>query len=300
MMEKSNNHGGEWTGDNLVFIVGSPRSGTTWLQRLLATHPRVQTGQESRLFNYLAPPLRLWREDMASATVIGRSGTGMACYLTEEEFFAIQKKYLALLLEPMFRHLQPGQIFLEKTPGHAQFIPEIVQLLPAAKIIHIIRDPRDVVASMLAASKTWGRGWAPRGVKRALWVWYQHMDQARKAGAQLSPAQFMEIGYEDLVASPETRLRAVMNFLQLDWTEAEIAAAVKANAAGELRQGKGTQIPIRGALAKEPNSVVQEPKDFVRKAKPGSWQQDLTWMERWKLNRYLRNLEKSFPGSVKK
>jgi hypothetical protein len=295
-----NNNGGEWTGDNLVFIVGSPRSGTTWLQRLLATHPRVQTGQESRLFNYLGSQLRLWREDLASATVIGRSGTGLACYLTEAEFFAIQKKYLAALLKPMLRHLQPGQIFLEKTPDHALFVPEIVQLLPAAKIIHIVRDPHDVVASLLAASRTWGANWAPRKVKHALRVWHQHVDQARQAGAQLPPEQFLEIGYEDMVASPENRLRAIADFLRLAWSDADIAAAVKANAAGELRQGKGTPIPIRGALAKAPNAVVQEPKDFVRKARPGSWRQDLTWLERWQLARHLRRLERKFPGTVKK
>lgn len=40
-------------GENIVFIVGSPRSGTTWLQRLLATHPQIKTGQESRIFEYV-------------------------------------------------------------------------------------------------------------------------------------------------------------------------------------------------------------------------------------------------------
>jgi hypothetical protein len=42
-----------------VFLVGCPRSGTTWVQRLLACHPGIATGQESNLFEmYIGPQLR--------------------------------------------------------------------------------------------------------------------------------------------------------------------------------------------------------------------------------------------------
>src|SRR5947208_10995760 len=46
-----------------VFIVGAQRSGTTWLQRLLASHPAIAGGQESHLFSgYLAPLWQRWRQ----------------------------------------------------------------------------------------------------------------------------------------------------------------------------------------------------------------------------------------------
>jgi hypothetical protein len=278
------------TGKNLVFVVGCPRSGTTWLQRLLATHPQIKTGQESRVFEYVGSQFRIWRQDFTSAGVTGRGGTGLACYLREEEFLAIQKEYLAFILAPMLKELQPDQIFLEKTPAHALFIPEIARLLPAAKIIHLIRDPRDVVASLLAAARGWGRAWAPRQVRAAVRQWRQHVDAAQTAGALLPPGQFLEIHYEDLYDNPVKSLREAARFLHLPWSDAEIGLVVATNTADELRQGKGTPIPIYGEHGKQPNSVVQEPRDFIRKARPGSWREDLTLPERWQLWHALRGI----------
>src|SRR5262245_18200586 len=88
----------DYTGHNLVFIVGSPRSGTTWLQRLLAAHAAIRTGQESKLFgSYIIAQLRAWRwEESREAdpkTATGRGGTGLSCYMREEEFLASLKEY---------------------------------------------------------------------------------------------------------------------------------------------------------------------------------------------------------------
>ena len=55
----------EYSGSNMLFVVGCPRSGTTWVQRLLATHPRIRTGQESDVFDqYIGPQLRAWEQEL--------------------------------------------------------------------------------------------------------------------------------------------------------------------------------------------------------------------------------------------
>src|SRR6185437_13587512 len=103
----------DYTGENLVFVVGCPRSGTTWVQRLLATHPCVRTGQESDLFDiYVGPQLRAWQLE-----------------LTE---------YLLRLLAPMIAELKPGELFVEKTPSHILYLPEIHKLLPAARFVNVL------------------------------------------------------------------------------------------------------------------------------------------------------------------
>lgn len=288
---------GDAKGANLVFIVGCPRSGTTWLQRLLATHPQIKTGQESRLFEYVGLQLRLWQRDLDKSD--GRGGTGMASYLDTEEFFAIQKNYLAALLAPMLQDLQPGQIFLEKTPGHALFIPEIVQLLPAAKIIHLLRDPRDVVASLLAASKGWGKNWAPRRAKHAARLWCEHTRQAQAAGKRLPPGQFLEVSYEALLENPSAGLVSIARFLNLPWADSEIFFAIAANSADEMRQGNGTPIPLRGELGKQSSGSVRDPNGFIRKARPGSWREDLTLLERWQVWRVLRKFSTPPPPAKK-
>ncbi len=83
-------------------------------------------------------------------------------------------------------------------------------------------------------------------------------------------------------------LKTMMNFLNLPWPEVEIEKAVAANAAGELRQGKGTPIPQRGEHEKLSGGRVQDPAGFIRKARPGSWREDLTWLECWQLRQALR------------
>ncbi|HTR40428.1 MAG TPA: sulfotransferase [Pseudomonadales bacterium] len=277
------------TGDNLLFIVGCPRSGTTWLQRLLASHDLIKTGQESRIFEYIGSQFRNWQQDINSP-VYGRGGMGLACYLNEEEFVSIQKKYLSLLLGPMLQDLQPGQIFLEKTPEHAQFVPEIVRLLPEAKIIHMVRDPRDVTASLLAASASWGNRWAPRRASQAIRLWWLNVNRVELAALHVAPGKFLEVRYEDLHRDPSSILADIARFLKLPWTDLEIATVVKANSAEELRMGKGTPIPIHGEHGKHGQQTVLDPENFVRKAQVGSWRRDLTWFQRLRVWQELRKI----------
>jgi len=283
---------GDLTGKNLAFLVGCPRSGTTWLQRLLATHPRIKTGQESHLFEYIGPQLRIWKSQ-TNRPVGERSGLGLACYFSEQEFYEGLKEYLSRLLTPMLNGLQTGQIFLEKTPGHAVFVREIAELLPQAKIIHLVRDPRDVVASLLAASRSWGRQWAPQRARQAAGMWVRHVTAAQSGTPLLPPGQFMEVRYESLYRDTVSVLHDISRFLRLSWTEEDIAAAVKDNSTEKLRQGRGTPIPVAGQHGKQYSPLLQEPDGFIRKARPGSWKEDLTWMERFEVWYVLR---KAMPG----
>src|ERR671933_387616 len=123
-------------GQRLVCIVGCPRSGTTWLQRLLAGHPNVRTGQESDVFDiYLGPQLRAWRRELDPDSS-GRGGVGLACYFDDAGFTRALRRYAVDLLEPMLGGLGPDDLFVEKTPSHALYIPEILELFPQTRFIH--------------------------------------------------------------------------------------------------------------------------------------------------------------------
>lgn len=270
-------------GSRLVFLVGCPRSGTTWLQRLLAAHPHVRTGQESNIFQeYLAPAFSHFNQGILSA----RGGVGMGCYLTRAQFLEVQRQYMGLLMQPMLAGLEPGQLFLEKTPQHALNLKEIAQLLPQARIIHLLRDPRDVVASMLAASKGWGSGWAPRDAGEAAVAWEQHVKAARAGASHFASHQFLELRYEELLANPEAGLGQCAQFLGLEWSPQQIQDAIAANRAGDKKAGDGTAIQLGGEAAKI-GAVVQEPEGFVRRAQAGGWQQDLAHRDQFRVWRLL-------------
>lgn len=279
----------DYDGANLVFVVGCPRSGTTWVQRLLASHPNVRTGQESDVFDiYIGPQLQAWRREL-DVTSSGRGGVGLGCYFRDDEFMPILKRYALELLQPMIGNLGPADVFVEKTPSHVLYVPEIAALLPAARFVNVLRDARDTVASLLSASRSWGRTWAPGSARQAAGMWVQHVEAARQAASRLGPDRFYEIRYESLHAAPERELRRLVNWLRLDWSDANLQSAVQANAPEAARRGGGTDIPLGGAFGAISGSVVKEPAGFVRKAQAGSWREDLSAADKlwvWKVARH--------------
>ncbi len=259
-----------YTGREVIFIVGSPRSGTTWLQRLMASHPNVSSGQESHLFEwFLGPMLRKWHrllklyEDDASK----RSAVGLAAYLTTEQFQHLLRAFVSETLT--MAQVQPGDLFLEKTPSHALFLKEILELLPDCRVIHLVRDPRDVTASLLAASTSWGKGWAPKTANDAALIWKKHVDAVEDAKALMRPDQFIELRYEDLHSNTAEHLQKLATFAELEWDEAAIHEAIDRNSADKTRKGEATPLPVFGQHSERTKEVAKEPEGFVRRAKPG-------------------------------
>lgn len=272
----------KYNGKGLVFIVGSPRSGTTWLQRLLASHPKIFTGQESGIFDsYIGPQIRAWHRDL-DTTTSGRGGVGVGCYHTGDEFFAHLHDYMMTLMEPMVGNLKEGELFIEKTPSHALFLKEIMEMLPESRVIHIIRDPRDVVASLIAASKSWGSFWAPNDVVRAASMWLNHVRAVRRSSEVIPEGQFMELYYEELLKEPFSGLKPVLSFVDVEWSDDGIREAIEDNKASKARLTGGTEISVKGEFAKEGKGIV-EPEGFVRTAKSGGWREELSLKDKVRL-----------------
>jgi hypothetical protein len=260
---------GDYAGQDLGFVGGCPRSGTTWVQRLLAACPGVRTGQESDLFDeYVGPALRHWRRDLASP---GRP-VGMGCHHTEERFLAVLRGFMLGLLAPMRAGLGPGELFVEKTPSHALDLPEIAELLPRCRVGPIVlRDCRDAVASLLAASRGWGAGWAPPTARGAAAMWTRHV----RAAAQ---------GRE--LFGPRFSLRCAT---RLCWRRPRRVARPGRGFPGPA-PGRPPGWPGRGGLPAEAGAggppslggqwaragaAPGEPEGFVRRARGRGWRQEL-------------------------
>lgn len=276
----------EFRGEGLVFLVGAPRSGTTWLQKMLACLPDVATGQESDIFDqYIGPQMRHWRRDLDASTS-GRSAVGLGCYLTQDQYFAALDGFMQELLAPIIQAIPRDGVFVEKTPSHALFLPEIHQMLPQAKIIHMIRDCRDVCSSLMAASQSWGSYWAPSRAGQAARMWVSHVHSARAAGRGLPDGLYYETTYEMFKETPESALGELVAWLGMDTAQGAIASAVARNAADSEDK---PDIPVGGEWARRSGSeVVREPQGFVRKARAGSWKEDLGLWDRLVIWRVAR------------
>ena len=264
-------------GASLVFLAGCPRSGTTWLQRLLAAHPRVRTGQESDLFTmYIGPQMRNWMQYKEPAAD-QRGGIGLACHLTEDQFMATLKGYLQAILGHMLKDVPPGCLFLEKTPSHALFVKEIHALLPKARFINVIRDPRAVAASLIAASKGWGRDWAPKTGRECARMWMTHVEAFATAAKDLPPALWQEVNYEALLANQEKGFKGILACLGLDYDAGVFAPLLGARSWNPFaKKASLPEIPIRGEIAQRGISTVIEPQGFNRKVSADKWREELS------------------------
>jgi Sulfotransferase family len=134
----------------LFFIGGAPRSGTTWLQQLLDSHPDISCRGEGLFWQLLARPFESLmaqrRNALETKNIALFSHTGGYPLPTADdtEFLLATAILLAL------RQQSAGQDFLavgEKTPENIFHFPRLQRLFPGAKFIAIARDPRDVLTS---------------------------------------------------------------------------------------------------------------------------------------------------------
>ena len=103
------------------------------------------------------------------------------------------------------RTLDPAAtVVVEKSPAHSLHTDLIATYLPDAWFVHIVRDGRDVVSSLRAASQGWGSHWAPAEIKRGARLWRDTVLGARACAAT---GRYVEIRYEDLRAGEPEPLR---------------------------------------------------------------------------------------------
>lgn len=114
----------------------------------------------------------------------------------------------------------------EKTPINTLYIEKIQRVFPKAKYLHIVRDPRDVVCSYIKAGFYTDKS-------DALSRWEESIKKAHWLKRNLSPTQYHEVRYEDLVSNPERELQQICSFLDLTF-KAEMLSFKNARALGDV------------------------------------------------------------------
>ena len=137
-------------GSNIVFIASQPRSGSTYLQRLLSNNQWTNTTSEPWLMLYLAP---LYREDLVTAEYDNRlANKAVKLYASKFQSLNLDDIIRKTALE-YYRPLMEGYEFIiDKTPRYWEILPDLKRLFPASKILVLKRNPTDVLRSMI---RTW-------------------------------------------------------------------------------------------------------------------------------------------------
>ncbi len=193
-----------------VFLVGCPRSGTTWLQVILGSHPEVATVRETHLFHwYVAGLYSQWGTEDGRA-----SKDGLKVLLSPEDFDAACRQFADVVFDKIESSNPTARVLLEKTPDHLRSWRVIKRLYPDARFLHIIRDPRAVASSLLAFGREpWGAE-APKNAMEAAVFWRKNLAVGRDAQAQLG-ADCLEVRYEDLAEDGDAVLARICAWMEL-------------------------------------------------------------------------------------
>ena len=229
---------------------------------LLAQHPNVATTRETHLFNGYLRHLRRARQHYKSLP----SEIGMTLLFSDADFDALCADFAKKVFQRIADTNAAATVVLEKTPDHIRDGPFILQLLPEAYFIHIIRDPRSVVSSLSAAARSWGWWWASSSVVHNARLWRSDVTRGREIGRLT--ARYREVRYEDLLSSagPEL-LEGLFSWLDLPADREFSQAALTACHLDRLRQDG------HGVRAYE--SLKRTEADFFRKGQPDGWKNDL-------------------------
>ena len=191
--------------DRPVFVLGLPRSGTSLVEQILASHPQVFGAGELNLMRdcYRAIP-----------GLAGRTAPGIECIsdLTPESAATLAARYLDGLdqLAPSFRFV------IDKMPDNYLMVGLISTLFPKATVVHVRRDVRDVAVSCWMTHFKhiqWAN--SPDGITSRVREYGRLMDHWRA----VLPGRLLEIDYESVVEDVEGQARRLLDRLGLDWHE---------------------------------------------------------------------------------
>jgi hypothetical protein len=215
-----------------VFIVGCPRSGTSFLYHLLLSaggFARFHT--QMNVFDVLEPifgdlsssankkkMMQEWLRSKAFA-VSGLNAAALEAQVMAE--CSSGSDFMRIVMNGVARQ-QNVDRWIDSTPTNVPHMLRISRDFPDAQFIHIIRDARDVALSL--DKRRWSRP-LPWDKNRSLlaagiyWEWI--VRKARNNGAKLG-GRYIEVRYEDLVERPEPALQKIAQFLEHDLDYARI------------------------------------------------------------------------------
>jgi tetratricopeptide (TPR) repeat protein len=188
-----------------IFVLGMPRSGTTLVEQILASHPRVAGAGELK--------------DMSNTVnaVRGRDGTQIPFpefvpAATAEEIARIGEAYL----QKLSRHAPGAERITDKMPSNFYFLGLIHLALPGAKVIHTNRNAVDTCVSCYSKlfaghqDQTYDLGELGR-YYRAYHGLMAHWRRVLPQGA------FLDVQYEEVVADTEGQARRILDYCGLEW-----------------------------------------------------------------------------------
>lgn len=268
------------------FLVGTPRSGTTLLQAMLSAHPRVYSPPETHFFRTavgkrrrnrlfgIAAPRKAHAALISMLERLDRLDLDYMVPQTRLRFASYATAFISILDELAVE--RGATLWVEKTPDHLRSVPVIQRAVKGARFIHILRDGRDVAASLYSAAQQGPSEWAGRPVNASTWpiercVQRWNDDLLLSLHYARSPSHLV-VRYDHLVGAPADILNAVCSYLDIKFDSVmlsyhAIASDVLGSKALRSPWRRDVLQPLKDTHLRKFNSVfTPEERSFVETA----------------------------------
>ncbi|MDF1792489.1 MAG: sulfotransferase [Thalassobaculaceae bacterium] len=248
----------------VFFVAGLPRSGTTWLQQMLNAHPQVLCLGESHFMNDMVPELYqvLWNYTKQRAKGQRTWAPGVVGPQPVHMGPVFRMAFAALAAANLGdKNLETLVTIGEKNPDNLFHAERVWRVYPDARMVHIIRDPRDGAVSGFARF----RPRLPEEMTREQYVdayskdWASRIATARVASAGRA---YMEIRYEELHADTFGRAGEIFRFIGVSDDTADVALATDASSFERLSGGR--------------KQGEKDATSHYRRGEVGGWRDELT------------------------
>ncbi len=253
-----------------IFIVGSPRSGTSILTWCLGQHPNVLMLEETDfIVDFAFSSAVCWkrgskrgdRNQLSKASIsldtfLKDVGSSLERILLNTRAGALARSRKRAKIDPSLGkkelQLERGWLdtkrrFVDGTPEYSKNLYALKKLFPRAKFIHIIRRPEDVVGSMIFFKKLSGEPFV-NTQREALDYWVECVESIKVYGSFFGFEEIKTVSYDALVKSPKETITDIFEFLNESFNKNSLKAlAVKLNS---------SRVPDDFYLRKEPEDLA--------------------------------------------
>jgi hypothetical protein len=206
-----------------IFVLGSPRSGTTLLyDMLLSAGGFAVYLAESNVFNLLMPrfgdlSMRSNRQKLVGAWLNSKlfRASGLEAEAIRNRLLTECKNggdFLSIIMNEICA-AQGMQRWAENSPEGMLYLPLIKRLIPSALFVHILRDGRDVAASLARRRFVRAFPWEDRHGLMGCGLYWEWIIEHGRSFGQSIPADYIEVHFEQLLARPQETLNAIGHFI---------------------------------------------------------------------------------------
>ncbi|WPZ36173.1 sulfotransferase [Thalassobaculum sp. OXR-137] len=248
----------------VFFVAGLPRSGTTWLQQMLNAHPQLLCLGESHFINDMVPGLYnvLWNFTKSRKNPERTWAPGVVGPQLDHMIPVLRMAFASLAAANLGeRDIGALRAIGEKNPDNLYHAERIWRVFPDARIVHIIRDPRDGAISGF----TRFRARLSQDLTRTQYVAAYAKDWASRIATARGLAKdrpYMEIRYEDLHADTSARAAEIFRFIGASDDPSDVTTATEAASFERLSGGRK-----QGEV---------DPASHYRRGEVGGWRDEMT------------------------